>query len=224
MQLALDNGQQRRMRKNVVKKKGFDFIPWPAELIDWNSFFFRISNWYIPNNKLELENDGNEDGSSSNSDDKHIQPKKAKLILTYQCKVHSIDTALDETNYTPMTLLEELKFTQRIAKEHKICSDKVYEFSNQKRSTIEGASDKQIFWLETRPHCYRQKHTNSNRCIYKFFTNKMIDLILERTNAKIANVLDNAWEELHSRENTAIEICAFIGLFICKGLYKLDHV
>ena len=50
-----------------------------------------------------------------------------------------------------MTLLEELKFTQRIAKEHKICPDKVYEFSNQKWSTIEGGSDKQIFWLETRP-------------------------------------------------------------------------
>ena len=52
----------------------------------------------------------------------------------------------------------------------------------------------------------------------------MIDFILERTNAKIANILDNAWEELHSRENTAIEICAFIGFFICKGLYKLDNV
>ena len=53
----------------------------------------------------------------------------------------------------------------------------------------------------------------------------MIDLILEKTNAKIAKILDNAPEELLSRESLmketfAIEIRAFIDLLI-KGLYKL---
>ena len=77
-----------------------------------------------------MENDDSEDGSSSDSDDEHIQPKRPKRILTYKHKVHSIDTALDEANYIPMTLPEELETIQGIAKGDKNCPDAMYEFSS----------------------------------------------------------------------------------------------
>ena len=62
---------------------------------------------------------------------------------------------------------------------------------------------------------------------YKFFTIEMIDLMLKRTSVKIAKILDNAPEELLSRDNfmkktNAIETRTFIGLLIYKGLYKLN--
>ena len=56
----------------MIKKKGFDFIPWPAELIDSNSSFSEVHTDDISNNEPELENDDSKDGRSSNSDDQHI--------------------------------------------------------------------------------------------------------------------------------------------------------
>ena len=101
-------------------------------MTDSNSSFSEVPTDGISNNEPELENDNNEDGSSSNSNDEHIQPRRPKRILTYQRKVNSIDTTLDETNYTPMTFPEELKTIQGITKVGKNCPDTVYEFSNQK--------------------------------------------------------------------------------------------
>ena len=62
-----------------------------------------------------MENDDYEDGRSSNSDDEYKQPKRPTQILGNHRKVHSIDTTLDETNYNPIALPEELKTVQGIS-------------------------------------------------------------------------------------------------------------
>ena len=82
----------------------------------------------MSNNKPQLENDDNEDGRNSDSDDEHIQPKRPKRILTYQRR--SVDTVLDEANYNPMTLSEELKTIQGIPKGDKNCPGTAHDFSN----------------------------------------------------------------------------------------------
>ena len=179
-----------------------------------------------------MENDDNEDGNSGDSDDKHIQSKRPKQILTYQRKVNSINTILDETNYTPMTLPEELKAIQGTGKGDKNCPDIVYEFSNQKRTNNRGRQQRADM-LVGKP-CPTTTDKNTPTAIdafYKFFTNEMIDLILERTNAKIAKIMDNAPEELLSRDNfmketTAIEIRVFISLLIYKvhSHVQTEHV
>ena len=66
-----------------------------------------------------------------------------------------------------------------------------------------------------------KKITTAIDAFYNFFTSEIVDITVERTNAKIAKILDNAPEELLSRdsfmkETTAIEICAFIGFLIYK--------
>ena len=175
-----------------------------------------------------MENDDNEDGSSSKSDDKHIQPKRPKWILTYQRKVHPIDTALDETNFTLMTLPEELKTIQGIAKGDKNFTDTVNEFSNKKPISSRGCQQRAYILVgKPGPTATGKNTPTAIDAFYKFCTNEMIDLILERTSVKIAKILDNSPEELHSqfnfmKETGAVEICAFIGLLIYKGLYKLN--
>ena len=86
-------------------------------------------------------------------------------------------------------------------------------FLIKNRLITEGPSDEQIFWLENQARPLQAKTPP------KFFTNEMIDLMLERTNTKISKMLDNAPKELLSRDNfiketTAMEIRAFIGLLI----------
>ena len=70
-----------------------------------------------------------------------------------------------------------------------------------------------------------KKITTAINAFYNFFINEVIDIILEKINAKIVKILDNAPEELLSRdsfmkETTAIEICAFIGSLIYRGCTK----
>ena len=77
------------------------------------------------------------------------------------------------------------------------------------------------------PNHSREKHPTAIDAFHTFFTNEMIDLILERTIAKVAKIMDNAPEELLAQDNfmketTAIEICVFISLLIYKGLYRLN--
>ena len=231
MQVTLDNVQQLRMQNK--RRQGERF--WFHSVTSWTDwfkfFFFRSSHWWHIqwyNNEPELENDDNEDGNSSGSDDEDIQPKRPKRILTYQRKVHSIDTALDETNYTAMTLPEELKTIQGIAKGYKNCSDTVYEFSNQKPIDNRGRQRQaDILVGKPGPTATGKNTLTAIDAFYKFFTNEMIAHILERTNAIIGKILESTPEKLLSRDNfmketTAIEIRSFIGLLIYKGLYKLN--
>ena len=142
---------------------------------------------HVSNNEPELENDGNEIGSNSDSDHEHIQDldsdSNSKRILTYQRKVHSIDTTLEESNYTPMALPEELKTIQGIANGDKNCHDTVYEFSNKKTISNRGHQRRaDILVGKPGPTATGKNSPAAIYVFYKFFTNEMIDLILERTN------------------------------------------
>ena len=135
---------------------------------------------HISNNEPELENDGNENGSNSDSDHEHIQDldsdSNSKRILTYQRKVHSIDTTLEESNYTPMTLPEELKTIQGIAKGDKNmikCMIQCMSFLIKKRSVTEGTSDEQIFWLENQAQLLQAKTAQQqSMCFISFLQMK----------------------------------------------------
>ena len=119
-----------------------------------------------------------------------------------------------------------MKTIQGIAKRDKNCPDTVHEFSNQKPINNRGRQRQADILIKKPGPTAIGKNTPTAIDAYKLFINEMIDLILERTNAKIAKILDNAPEELLSRESLmketfAIEIRAFIDLLIYRGLYKL---
>ena len=127
-----------------------------------------------------------------------------------------------------MTLPEELKPIQEIAKGDENCADIVYEFSNQKPIYNRGRQRRADIQVgKVGPTTTGKNTRTAIDAFYKFFTNEIISLILERTNAKIAKILDKAPTELLSRDNFmkgtfATEIRTFIGLLIYKGLYKLS--
>ena len=174
-----------------------------------------------------MEIDNNKDGSSSDSNDGHIQPKRPKQIPTYQCNVHSIGTTLGETNYTQMTFPENLKTIQGTPKKGiKTVLIQCMNFLVKTRSITEDANDERMFWLENQAQPLQAQipHQQSMHFI-NVFTSKIIDPILKRTNAKTAKICDNAPEELLSKDTFMKETTpthTFIGLFIYKGFYKLN--
>ena len=85
--------------------------------------------------------------------------KKKSSILTYQHKVHSTDTTLGESNYTPMTLPEKLKIILGNAKGDKNCTDTVYEFFIKDRPLTEGANNVHIFWLKNQAQLLQTKRS-----------------------------------------------------------------
>ena len=91
-----------------------------------------------------------------------------------------------------MTLREELKTIQGIAKGNKNCPDIVYEVSNQKTINNRGCQRRADILVGKPGSTATGKNTpTSIDAFYNFSTNEMIHLILERTNAKIAKILDN---------------------------------
>ena len=145
----------------------YDHLNWLS-----NSSFSEVPIDDISNNYPELDNYDHEDGNSSNSNDGYIQPKRQKRILIHQRKVHPIDTALDETNYTLMKLPEKLKTVQGIGKWDKSCPDTVYVFSNQKPINNIGRQwEADILVGKQSTAATYKNNPTTIKAFYKFFAN-----------------------------------------------------
>ncbi|XP_057293812.1 uncharacterized protein LOC130622372 [Hydractinia symbiolongicarpus] len=129
-------------------------------------------------------------------------PRYPKRMLTYQRKVHSIESALDESSYQPINIPEK----------------KPHIIGRQRRADV--IKDKPGPVPRARNTC------EPVDAFHMFFTKEMFELILENTNRKINNLRASLSEEkLQSFMKITIidEIQAFVGLMLYRGLFSLNN-
>lgn len=168
------------------------------------------------------------DGDNGEVVDNRQHNRYPKRMLTYQRKVHCIDTALDENNYTPMQIPKESKTMERIAKGNKNIPDVRYHFTNQPTKNLQGRQRRvDILHGKPGPTAKSKNTATPVDAFYMYFTNDMIDVIIKRTNEKIDTIICSASEETIKKcpfvkKITPLEVRAFIGLMLYRGLYKLN--
>lgn len=172
--------------------------------------------------------DGDDNLPDSDEEIANNQNRYPKRMLTYQRKVHSIDSALDESNYTPVELPEKQKTLEGILKGDKNTPDVVYQFTNQQPNYLRGRQRVADILHGTPGPLPVANITNKPVVAFsKYITNEIIDLIVRHTNEKITILVSNASTELLSKNpflkiTTTLEIRAFFGLMLYRGLYKLN--
>ena len=176
------------------------------------------------------DNSTDSDDNAADNDDEvaNRQNRYPKRMLTYQRKVHSIDSALDEDNYTPMELPEEQRTLEGIVKGDRSTPDVVHKFTNQKPNDFGGRQRIADILHGTPGPLPVAKITNEPVDAFKMYmTDEMIGLIVRHTNEKITLLVSNASAELLTKNpflkiTTTSEIHAFFGLMLYRGLYKLN--
>ena len=149
-------------------------------------------------------------------------------MLTYQRKVHSIDSSLDEANYIAMELPEKSKTLEGIAKGDRNNPDVVYKFTNQRPNYLQGRQ-RIADVLHGTPGPSPQAKT-TNKCVdafSKYITDEIVELVIRHTNGKITYLISNMSAETLRKNpflkvTIPLEIRAFFGLVLYRGLYQLN--
>lgn len=168
-----------------------------------------------------------QNNDSDNDEELNPNPRYPKRMLTYQRKVHSIESALDESSYQPMNNPEKVKKMKGII-ENKQDKKKtlIYNFSNQKPDNIGRQRRADVIKDKPGPVPRARNTCEPVDAFHMFFTKEMFELILENTNRKINNLRASLSEEkLQSFMKITIidEIQAFVGLMLYRGLFSLNN-
>ena len=153
--------------------------------------------------------------------------KHRRKTLTYQRKVHDIDSSLDESNYKLLDPVEELKTIKYVSKQQGPNKEKVvWEFQNKKPSVAGRQNASNV--IRNRPglSTYSRNVKTEMDAFSVLFTDKMFEDIVTHTNKRISNTLEK-FEVLREesdkypqlKEVTIDEMKAFIGLIYFRGLY-----
>lgn len=175
-----------------------------------------------PNGSSDTELDLNESFEQSSI--------KRKL-LTRMKLVKSIDTCLEEDNFSPVDLQEREKvFTTYLEKpKNKKDPGKKIKWANQR--PVEGRqSQSDVIRGPTGVKGAAKRATEPQECWNLFFTKAMVNRIVCHTNKKILSVRNGLTEETLSddrytyiRDTTSEEITTWIGLLYLRGLLCLNN-
>lgn len=187
---------------------------------------------------LEVEqNDVTDNAEIDNNNDTVVEEEAEGLVgtrgerlrrrlLTRNRLVSGTDEALTLTNYKDFGVLHKEKRFQSVAK-YDNKNETKYWFTNQppNSNTSRRASANIITGHQgVQPNA---KNTPTIRDVFElFFTPLMIDFLIDLTNEKISKL--NLPEEFDTRKYPfvkivgAIEINAFLGLFLYRAMYKLN--
>lgn len=152
--------------------------------------------------------------------------------LTKNRLVNSIDTAINMDNYNPYEIPEEVKYIESVVKvdkkqEHNI----VRTFQNQPPSINIDRNNRANVITGRQGTRQKARLTPTPRTAFElFFTEAMMTKIVLFTNRKIQCLLSKRPENFiaenskyyYMKETNIEELFAFIGLYIYRGLYKLN--
>ena len=199
-------------------------------------------NELVAEEKEELFIIGNDDSasnddSSEKSDDesaslsmhRHHRRKKTKKRL-----VNSIDTSLDENNFTKYTCQDDrIKYKAIITKGKKNAPEEFIEWENYNDQNHGRISKENIIQNNNiiRPEIRNKLISISPKNAWDMFiTEDIIKYITIETNKKIQVKLDNLSPEIITQKKLYfctktddVEVRAFIGLMYMRGLLQLNH-
>ena len=178
----------------------------------------------------ESEGDKESGGEEESGEDIEVGEGEGDRRVHYQRKVYSIDSALEETNYTPMKIPDQPKSIKSISKGNNKegIPDIHYEFLNQHTPTIGRQRQADIIHGRPGPAAKANRTPTPIDAFQKYFTIDMVNLIVRHTNSKITSMLSHVSEEMQRKYNflrvtSEIEMKPLIGLILYRGLYKLNN-
>ena len=145
--------------------------------------------------------------------------------------VHSIDTALDLNNYNPFELPDEHKTKKGIVKDRHKNNDIHYKFANQPTNAHVGRNNRANVIRGREGFAPFAKDTRTNKEAFEhFITRDIIHKVVNYTTLKIEKLVAELPDDFDNNKYPFIkptipsEISAFVGLFLYRGLYKLNTI
>ena len=152
--------------------------------------------------------------------------------LTSQRIAHSIDTALDVHNYNPFELPNENRTIEGIVKVDRNKNNDIhYKFDNHPTAAQTGRTNQANVIRGRQGVSPVARDTRDYREAFEhFITADMIHNLVNFTNMKIEKLLAELPDDFDKTKYPFIkitvpsELSAFIGLFVYRGLYKLNTI
>ena len=149
-----------------------------------------------------------------------------------QRPVHNLESCLDESNFDKLQLPQEKVEYSAVLLRKNRTNDKeeTIKWRNYKTARRGRQGAENVLGSEggVMPNAANAK--TPGECFNLFFTEEVIGLLVERTNAnikKILEALDVTEESLkkwtHLRETNAVELKAFFGLMYARGLLQWNY-
>lgn len=153
--------------------------------------------------------------------------------LTRNRKVHSIDSALDIGNYDSFHIPAVPHSVHSVIKvDRNANNDLHYHFSNQPPTNNVGRTNRANIIQGPQGVQAKAKQTDTNQDAFQLFiTPDMINNIVTYSNMKIRKTIEKFPDDYNNNNKygftgltDSFEINAFIGIFLYRGLYKLNTI
>ena len=155
-----------------------------------------------------------------------------RRLLTKQRIVNSIDAAVNLENYNPFPIPHEMRTIESVFKvdNKKQINDIKRTFQNQPPTGNVGRNNRANVITGRQGPQPKATNTPSLRAAFElYFTNELVSSIVSCTNKTIRRTLSVAEDLIaqnsrysYMKETTVEEMYAFIGLYLNRGLYKLN--
>lgn len=180
----------------------------------------------------DVADDVDDDDERPNPTDDLRGERLKRRLLTKNRLVCSIDTALDINNYNAFEIPSVRKEIKSVVKvDRNPANDVHYTFTNKPVNSYHGRQDRANVLTGPFGVAACAKSAKSKLESFHLFMNeKILNIILTQTNAKIQKSLDKIPDDYNKEKypflkvTNEIEIKALIGLMIYRGMYKLNTI